>query len=121
MPRTPKPRPTASLSHEQALWAQGCRAVFGVDEAGRGAWAGPVSAAAVCLNPDADNAVLLAGVNDSKQLSARSRAELIGQIQQHALAWGVGFATSGEIDQLGIVPATCLAMRRALSAAFSAA
>lgn len=118
--RSLKPPKTASLSLEQGLWAHGWRAVFGVDEAGRGAWAGPVTAAAVCLDPDAPNLSRLEGVNDSKQLSARARAELIGRIQASALAWGIGMATHAEIDSYGIVPATCLAMRRALDAAASA-
>lgn len=121
MPRRSRNLPrTASLSHEQALWARGWRGVFGIDEAGRGAWAGPVVAAAVCLDPAAPNLALLEGVNDSKQVSARARAELIGRIQASALAWGVGAASHAEIDARGIVPATCLAMRRALDAASSA-
>lgn len=111
------PRPTAGLSLERDLLARGYRCIVGIDEAGRGAWAGPVAAAAVCLPLEqADLAARLAGVNDSKTLSARARAGLIGAIQTTALAWGVGRAEAEEIDALGIVPATCLAMRRAVEA-----
>ncbi len=106
---------TASLTLERDLLAQGYRRIVGIDEAGRGAWAGPVAAGAVCLpleRPDLLQA--LEGVYDSKQLSASTREGLIERIQTTALAWGVGRAEAGEIDSLGIVPATCLAMRRAV-------
>ncbi len=86
--------------------------VAGVDEAGRGAWAGPVVAGAVILNP-ADVEVLRA-VNDSKQLSPRQRAELYPAIIQHCTAHGLGQASAEEIDAIGIVPATRLAMERAI-------
>ncbi len=116
MPR--KPPLTASLKPENDLLERGYRLIIGIDEAGRGAWAGPVYAGAVCLPLDrADLSMVLAGVRDSKQMTARSRSILIAQIQTVALAWGVGSASAAEIDSLGIVPATCLAMRRALEAA----
>lgn len=106
---------TASLNLERDLLSRGYRCIAGVDEAGRGAWAGPVSAAAVCLPLErGDLADLLEGVNDSKQLTARARESLIDAIQSTALAWGVGRAEAEEIDALGIAPATCLAMRRAV-------
>jgi ribonuclease HII len=106
---------TAKLSYEQALWAQGCRCVVGLDEAGRGAWAGPVSAGAVVLPPARDDLrAVLEGVRDSKQMTARSRVRLIERIQTTALGWGIGWAEASEIDQIGIVPATCQAMTRAL-------
>lgn len=104
------------LAFETALWAQGCLAVAGLDEAGRGAWAGPVSAAAVLLPPDPDVAARLAGVRDSKQMTPLARAERAVQIRLEAAAWGVGFASNEEIDRLGIVAATRLAMTRALAA-----
>ncbi len=107
---------TAGLHYEQDLWARGYRVIVGLDEAGRGAWAGPVSAGAVCLPLDrVDLPQLLAGVYDSKQLSARARTKLVERIQTTALAWGVGRAEAHEIDAVGIVPATCLAMERALA------
>lgn len=108
-------KPTASLSLEAGLRARGHRWIAGIDEAGRGAWAGPVAAGAVVLPLDrVDLAEALEGVNDSKKLTARTRESLIDQIKATALAWGVGRAEAGEIDKLGIVPATCLAMQRAL-------
>jgi ribonuclease HII len=106
---------TASLSYEHSLRAQGYQIIAGIDEAGRGAWAGPVVAGAVCLPLErADLPTALAGVRDSKQLSPRARARLVQGIRETALAWGIGAAEHSEIDALGIVPATCLAMQRAL-------
>ncbi|MFK0298469.1 ribonuclease HII [Brevundimonas sp. NPDC090276] len=86
--------------------------VCGVDEAGRGPWAGPVSAAAVILNPDD----LPPGIDDSKALTEKRRALLEPEIKARALAWGVGFASVEEIDALNILHATGLAMRRAVEA-----
>lgn len=93
----------------------GHRLVAGVDEAGRGAWAGPVVAAAVILPCDRRTSALLRGVNDSKQLTAAQRVAMREQIQRVALAWSVGSASSAEIDALGIVAATRLAMVRAIA------
>jgi ribonuclease HII len=84
--------------------------VCGVDEAGRGPWAGPVSAAAVILDRP------IAGLNDSKALSARRREELEPLIKARARAWGVGFASPEEIGRLNILGATGLAMLRAVAA-----
>jgi ribonuclease HII len=86
--------------------------VCGVDEAGRGPWAGPVAAGAVILNPDD----LPAGIDDSKALTHARREALEIEIKARALAWGVGFASVEEIDQLNILHATGLAMRRAIEA-----
>jgi ribonuclease HII len=102
------------LKFETPLWQNGILVVAGLDEAGRGAWAGPVSAAAVILPADLDVLQRLAGVRDSKQMSAAARADWAEKIREQALSWGVGFATHAEIDQRGIVPATRLAMTRAL-------
>ncbi len=82
-----------------------------MDEAGRGALAGPVVAAAVVLPA----AVAVAGVRDSKRLTARRRAVLEGRIRAECLAWAVGLATVEEIDRLDILRASLLAMRRAVS------
>jgi ribonuclease HII len=84
----------------------------GVDEAGRGPLAGPVVAAAVILDPAAP----VAGLRDSKQLSAAQRERLAPLIRRHALAWAIGEATPAEIDSVNILQATFLAMRRALLA-----
>ncbi len=114
----PRKTRTAGLKRELELIAQGLRHIVGIDEAGRGAWAGPVYAGAVLLpleNPELT--LLLAGVRDSKQMTPGSRARLISTIKMYATAWGIGFATCTEIDTLGIVPATCLAMHRALAQA----
>lgn len=86
--------------------------VCGVDEAGRGPWAGPVSAGAVILDPDN----VPAGLNDSKKLTARARERLEVEIKATALAWGVGLASPQEIDEINILQATGLAMRRAMAA-----
>ncbi len=86
--------------------------VCGVDEAGRGPWAGPVSAAAVILDPRR----VPDGLNDSKKLSEKKRDALEPLIKQQALACAVGFASVAEIGELNILHATGLAMRRAVEA-----
>lgn len=104
------------LSFEQALWQAGVRLLAGVDEAGRGALAGPVFAAAVILPDDVSCLEILAGVRDSKQMTARQRTFWADQIKHTALTWGVGWAEAEEIDRIGILPATRLAARRAIEA-----
>ncbi|MEW5903180.1 MAG: ribonuclease HII [Pseudomonadota bacterium] len=84
--------------------------VCGVDEAGRGPLAGPVSAAAVILDP----ARPIAGLADSKKLSEKQRDKLAPLIRAQALAWCVAYAEPHEIDQLNILQATLLAMKRAV-------
>lgn len=104
------------LQHEIALREQGFRFIAGLDEAGRGAWAGPVVAAAVILPLDrGDLAQILAGVNDSKKLSPLQREHLFAIIQQIALAVGVGQAPAEVVDQINVVGATRYAMQQALS------
>ncbi|MBC8506089.1 MAG: ribonuclease HII [Anaerolineales bacterium] len=93
----------------------GIQKVAGIDEAGRGALAGPVAAAAVILPPKRRIARALGGVRDSKQMTAAQRESWAQTIQEVALAFGVGFASPEEIDTLGIIPATQLAAKRALS------
>ena len=102
------------ISFELILWRAGVLSVAGIDEAGRGALAGPVAAAAVILPQKAGLQGLLQGVRDSKQMTPRGRKQARERILQSAVSWGVGFASPGEIDQLGIVPATRLAACRAL-------
>lgn len=87
--------------------------VCGVDEAGRGPWAGPVSAGAVILDP---RRRMPKGLNDSKKLSAKQREALEVEIKDKAMAWAVGFASVEEIASLNILHATGLAMRRAVEA-----
>src|SRR5512134_3643729 len=94
------PRP--DLRFEIELWGQGILPVAGIDEAGRGALAGPVAAAAVALHPDPGIMQSLEGARDSKQMSPSDREYWAERIKIEALAWGVGFATPAEIDALGI-------------------
>lgn len=96
---------------EEAARAAGARRVAGVDEAGRGALAGPVHAGAVILPAG----VLLRGLDDSKALLPEVREALAPRIRARAEAWGVGSASAAEIDELGIAAASFLAMRRALA------
>ncbi|WP_281350180.1 ribonuclease HII [Allochromatium palmeri] len=84
--------------------------IAGVDEAGRGPLAGPVCAAAVILDP----ARPIAGIDDSKKLSPARRERLEPLIREQALAWSVAWASAEEIDQINILQATLLAMRRAV-------
>ncbi len=97
---------------EQALQARGFRLVAGIDEAGRGPLAGPVSAAAVIL----DLADLPEGIDDSKALPAERREDLCSAILARAVAVGIGFASAAEIDAVNIRQATFTAMRRAVGA-----
>ncbi|MEM7028256.1 MAG: ribonuclease HII [Chloroflexota bacterium] len=114
---------TPTLEKEQALLTQGFSVVAGIDEAGRGAWAGPVVAAAVILpavmpNTAEENMLLAAlnGVRDSKLMTAKQRLHLFSVVQETALAYGVGVASSTIIDQDRIISATRLAMHQAVSA-----
>ena len=86
--------------------------IAGVDEVGRGCLAGPVYAAAVILPADHS----IAGLNDSKKLSAAQRERLVPLIEQAAVAWAIGVASVAEIDRINILQATFLAMRRAVAA-----
>jgi ribonuclease HII len=104
-----------TLDWETRLWRQGYRRVAGLDEAGRGAWAGPVVAAAVVLpSGDGELARHLEGVCDSKLLTPARREELLEVIARHALAMGVGAVAPAAIDRVGIVAATRQAMALAL-------
>lgn len=104
------------LIEEQRLQALGYRYIAGLDEAGRGTWAGPVVAAAVLLPLNrSDLAPALEGVRDSKQCTARQRDALYERIAEVALAVGVGSCSSERIDQIGIVSATREAMAQAVA------
>lgn len=107
-----KSRP--DFGRELALLRRGFLRIAGVDEAGRGAWAGPVVAAAVILPCKPAANAQLAGVNDSKKLTPKQRGAMREVVQRVALAWAVGSASCEEIDTVGIVPATRLAMARAV-------
>jgi len=121
-----------NLREEMALYAEGYRHIAGLDEAGRGSWAGPVVAGAVILpivRPDLSQEPVLSeaspescrriegleGVRDSKQLTPRQRERQYGIIKSAALAVGVGIVPPEEIDEIGIVPATRQAMGLAIA------
>ena len=96
---------------EDALKEQGVGVICGVDEAGRGPLAGPVYAAAVILPEHLE----IAGLDDSKKLTDKRRRELMPIIKEQAIAYGIGFATEKEIDEINILQATFLAMERAIA------
>lgn len=95
---------------EDGFYADGVKTICGVDEAGRGPLAGPVCAAAVILPPH----LQIPGLTDSKKLTDKKRRELFPIIQEQAIAYGIGYATEQEIDEINILQATFLAMERAL-------
>ncbi|MEY2719985.1 MAG: hypothetical protein RLZZ273_1351 [Bacteroidota bacterium] len=99
-----------TLDYEQPLWDSFVTPI-GVDEAGRGALAGPVVAAAVVLNP----ACVPDGINDSKKLSEHRRNELREQIVATSLAWSVGIVDANRIDEINILQSTFEAMQQAIS------
>ena len=96
---------------EDELFANGIAVICGVDEAGRGPLAGPVCAAAVILPPHLE----IPGLDDSKKLSDKRRRELFPIIKEKAIAYGIGLASHEEIDEINILQATFLAMKRALA------
>ncbi|WP_293910812.1 ribonuclease HII [Deinococcus sp.] len=102
---------TPDWSFERAHWRRGCFRVAGVDEAGRGAWAGPVTVAAVILPNTAQDLPF----RDSKQLRAEVRTELAAEVRRVALSWAVEHAPPEEIDRLNILGATHAAAMRAIA------
>ena len=96
---------------EDALFEKQVGVICGVDEAGRGPLAGPVCAAAVILPEH----LVIPGLNDSKKLTDKKRRELFPIIQERAIAYGIAFASEQEIDELNILQATFLAMKRAIA------
>ena len=106
----PKTRPEPDFAFETAAHTRGLDPVCGIDEAGRGPWAGPVVAAAVILTPGQ----IPMGLADSKVLSRQRRDALYNQIMSNALV-GIGKADVAEIDELNILAATMWAMRRAVA------
>lgn len=102
------------MSLEKALFAAGIQSVAGIDEAGRGSWAGPVVAAAIILPLHTrEDISRLCGVRDSKLMTPRQRELWAAKLRALCLAHGIGLASNREIDEIGIVPATRLAMMRA--------
>lgn len=105
---------------EHDLRKQGYRWVAGLDEAGRGSWAGPLYAAAVILPLSAEGASTVQllhneGVRDGKRISPKRRESLCELVEELALTYGVGVASAGEVDAWGLTRATQLAMERALA------
>ena len=96
---------------EDGFYADGIKVICGVDEAGRGPLAGPVCAAAVILPAHLE----IPGLTDSKKLTDKKRRELFPVIKEQAIAYGIGFASEKEIDEINILQATFLAMKRALA------
>jgi len=101
----------STLYFEQRAQQQGFKLIAGIDEAGRGPLAGPVVAAAVILSDHFE----IPGLTDSKKLSEKQRDRFYPQIREQAKAVGIGVASAAEIDQINILQATLLAMRRAVS------
>lgn len=108
--RTPTKKHAPSLTVERALWADGHELVVGVDEVGRGAWAGPLSVGAALLPRDRR----VYRVRDSKMLTEREREQLFDRVAGWCAAWSVGSATHEECDELGMAEAQRLAARRAI-------
>ncbi len=107
---------TPDLRFEKKLWRSGLENLAGMDEAGRGALAGPVAVGAVILPNVSHLSSTLSGVRDSKQLTPRQRDHWVVHIKETARAWSLGWASAEEIDSLGIAAATRLAAERALDA-----
>lgn len=104
----------ANLDWERICWRDNYRLVVGIDEAGRGALAGPIVAAAVVLPPHTRLTARIREINDSKQLPESIRDRLAELIRAVAVSHGVGFVTAHEIDALGIARANRLCMERAV-------
>jgi ribonuclease HII len=113
MPAASRRAPVPSLVLERSCLADGDRLVCGVDEVGRGAWAGPVSVGAVVVAPEPRR---ILKVRDSKVLTPEEREGLYPRIIRWALAWAVGHASPMECDELGMTAALRLAGHRALAA-----
>jgi len=96
---------------EKKLFYQGHKLVAGVDEVGRGAWAGPLVAAAVILNPE----IKIRGIKDSKLLRQSDRQELSQQIISQAVSWSIGLVDWATIDKFGLTKANDLALQQAVS------
>ncbi len=107
-----------SLQYERALWRQGYRSLVGVDEVGRGAWAGPLVAGAVLLTPELvatlKHLPWFSTVNDSKRLSAPTRGNIFIGLQ-HVVPWAVGVVSNKQIDAIGIAAANHRAVALAVS------
>lgn len=102
-----------SFKEEKVLWKKGFKYVIGIDEVGRGCFAGPVVTSAVCFRADIDES-LLREVNDSKQLKFMQRKKLSEEIKKNSCFWSIGLAGVSIINKVGIGKATKIAFRKAL-------
>lgn len=100
-----------TLDYEKKYWRKGKKYICGIDEVGRGCWAGPLYVGAVVFG---ENCIVIKGVNDSKKLTAKKREELHQKIISTSLAYGVGIVSHSEIDKYGLTYATNIAMKRAI-------
>lgn len=107
---------TPDLTFEKRFWRSGLHLIAGMDEAGRGALAGPVTVGAVILTKSPRLSRTLSGVRDSKQMTPGQRDHWAAVIRKTARAWSLGWASADEIDSIGISAATRLAAERALAA-----
>ena len=110
MKEAEKERLQAMVDFEKNFYDKGYKVIAGVDEAGRGPLAGDVYAGAVIFRPG----TIIEGLNDSKKISPKKRDMLFDEIKEKAISWSVGVATVAEIEELDILNATFLAMRRAI-------
>jgi ribonuclease HII len=108
--RKPTKKTPPSLKVEKAMWAQGHNVVVGIDEVGRGSWAGPLAIGAVVLPFDGR----VNGVRDSKMLTEREREALFDRVAGWASHWAIGFVSHDECDEIGMSAAQKLAARRAI-------
>jgi ribonuclease HII len=108
--KAPSKKKAPTRSVEKELWAAGHEVVVGIDEVGRGAWAGPLMVGAAVLPRDGR----VNGVRDSKMLSEAEREKLFDRVADWCVAWAVGGASQQECDELGMAPAQKLATKRAL-------
>jgi ribonuclease HII len=115
-----KSRPWPHASRERGLFESGAKTIVGIDEVGKGSWAGPLVIGIAMLNREMvfsdEPAVALGGVRDSKQLSELQREEIFDQIAARCLRWSIGTASALECDQLGMVEAQRLATARGFAA-----
>ena len=115
-----KIKPWPNATRERALFGRGAKTIVGIDEVGKGSWAGPLVVGLAMLSREMvfsdEPAVLLGGVRDSKQLSEMQREEMFDHVAANCLRWSIGAASALECDQLGMVAAQRLATARGFAA-----
>ena len=115
-----KIKPWPNVTRERALFERGVKTIVGVDEVGKGSWAGPLVIGIAMLSREMvfseEPAVVLGGVRDSKQLSEMQREEMFERVAAKCLSWSIGAASALECDQLGMVDAQRLATARGFAA-----